>query len=207
MAQTREYATMADVDIFSDEMVKYTKVWSNRDYGVQSDGEPLVELAYQTMGCKPGDSLVDWGCGCGRPAAKFAEMGLNVIGIDIAYNSRDQAVRKKFGFLQGCLFDPYVHEHYNLTADFAFCTDVLEHIPPIKLGYVLDKLAENTRKKAFIQVCVLPDTYGKKMSPPEELHLSVCAPDVWFAMLQRRWPTVEQLTLGGRARRAFVCSK
>ena len=183
-----------------EERLKYEKVWSNRDYAVQADGEPLVDLAYDIMECKPGEMLTDWGCGCGRPAAKFRVKGLRVMGVDIAHNCLDENLIGAFKLHVGCLWNIMIPK-----AHYAFCTDVLEHIPPTYVDDVLRNIRASTTKAAFIQVCVLPDIWGAKMDPPTVLHLTVQPGDWWEAQLHKHWKTVERIGVGGKARRAFLC--
>lgn len=187
------------------ERAKYERVWSNREYARQADGEPLVDMAFDLMGCAQGDSLIDWGCGCGRPAAKFADKGLLVLGVDIAENCLDVEVRGKIFFAQRCLWKP---DPILAPGKFSFCTDVLEHIPLLYLGFVMQNILTHTRKAAFFQICVAPDSYGRTMSPPEILHLTVQPKDWWESLLLEYWPKVERVEgIGGKSRVCFLCDR
>lgn len=190
-------------DLKESERRKYEKVWSDRAYARQADGEPLVDLAFEIMGCKVGETLIDWGCGCGRPAAKFQAKGLTVVGFDIAKNSMDDNVRVPF--LTRCLWDL---PNDGVSSDYAFCTDVLEHIPPDHLREVMWNMRKRTRVAAFIQVCTVLDTSGPKMNPPEVLHLSVMSADAWKEKLKSIWDLVHHVPgVGGKARSVFLCIK
>jgi len=182
------------------ERTKYETVWADRGYAAQADGDPVVDLAFNIMGCVHGESLIDWGCGCGRPAAKFQRLGLSVVGFDIAYNCMDKDVGVPL--LIRCLWDL---PNDGVAADYAFCTDVLEHIPPEKLGLVIANMRARTHKAAFIQVCTVLDTSGPKMSPPQRLHLSVFPTSVWEQKLLAVWPAVKPVKAGGKVRSAFLC--
>jgi SAM-dependent methyltransferase len=46
----------------------------------------------QILGLKPGDSLIDLGCGPGLYAARLAQSGLRVTGVDFSQNSIDYAM-------------------------------------------------------------------------------------------------------------------
>lgn len=184
------------------ERIKYEKVWSDRAYAVRADGDPVVDLAFDLMGCKPGETLIDWGCGSGKPAAKFQAKGLSVLGFDIAHNCMDADV--KVPLLVRCLWDL---PDDNVTAQYAFSTDVLEHIPPSELGAVLYNISARTTKAAFIQVCLVLDISGPRMNPPERLHLSILTVDQWRDRLSSLWAKVEDVKIGGKARYAFVCYK
>lgn len=184
------------------EREKYESVWADRVYAKQADGSPVVDLAFNFMGCRRGETLIDWGCGCGRPAASFQEKGLSVVGLDIAKNCLDSDVR--IAFLQRCLWDL---PDDGMESDYAFSTDVLEHIPLDKLEIVIENIYDRTKKSAFIQVCTVLDTFGPSMNPPQRLHLSVLPEGAWMYKLRRSWPAVELVYVGGKARRAFLCSK
>lgn len=193
-----------NVDMQEAERIKYEKVWSNRDYAAQADGEPLVNLAFDLMGCKRGQSLIDWGCGCGRPAAKFQAKGLKVTGVDIAHNCRDSNLDFSFSLVVACMWQQCIVNVVPL-ADYAFCTDVLEHLPIDRVDDSLKNIRACTLRAAFIQVCILPDIWGKRMNPPTTLHLTVMPGEWWLAKLQKYWSTVELVRVGGKARRAFLC--
>ena len=83
---------------------------------------------------------------------------------------------------------------------------MLEHIPPERLPAVLDTIASRTRKAAFIQVCTTHDTFGRKMDPPETLHLSVMPYVAWDTLLRARWPKVSG-SLRGKSRAYFLCMR
>lgn len=186
------------------ERAKYERVWAdrNRAYAKQADGDPVVDRAFEEMGCKKGESLIDWGCGCGRPAAKFQAKGLDVVGFDIAANCLDADV--KIPFLQRCLWDL---PEDGVSSDYAFSTDVLEHIPPEHLPKVLSNIHKRTRKAAFLQVCTRLDRYGPSMDPPMRLHLAVYPHETWAAMLYSYWRTGIEYPNIGKARSAFLCFK
>lgn len=160
------------------ERTKYETVWGEYPaYRSQADGDPVVDLAFDELGCKPGESLIDWGCGKGTPAQKFQDKGLVVTGFDIAHNCLDPGITVPL--VVGCLW-----EKPNITSDYSFCTDVLEHIPPEHLDAAISVIYACTRKAAFIQVCVTHDTFGAKhMDPPQVLHLSVMSSEVWASKL------------------------
>jgi hypothetical protein len=127
---------------------------------------------------------------------------LLVTGIDIAHNCLDSDV--KIPFLKRCLWDL---PDDNMSSDYAFCTDVLEHIPFWRVDKVLENMWERTNKAAFMQICLVPDTSGPKMDPPERLHLCVQPAEFWKDKLLSYWKSVEQLEVGGKARKAFLCFK
>lgn len=51
----------------------------------------IVQWLIQTLGLKPGDSLLDLGCGPGLYASRFARLGFQVTGVDYSRRSIDYA--------------------------------------------------------------------------------------------------------------------
>lgn len=195
---------MADL-LQDEERLKYEKVWTYDFYRDQADGLGVVDYAYHYLGCRPGDTLIDWGCGKGTPAAKFAAHGMKVTGFDIAHNCLDKDVA--LSLVVGCLWDPDLDLKLPI-ADFAFCTDVLEHVPPARLDRALKNISAHTYKAAFIQVCTTADTAGAKMDPPAKLHLSVYPAPIWESKLCRYWTRVDECPMvGGKSRSAYLCFK
>lgn len=182
-------------DEIAAETAKYRKAWSYDRYRKVAPGEALVGAAATIMGCRAGETLIDWGCGTGRAAAAFQALGMKVTGFDIADNCLDSAV--DVPLVVGCLWDPPP----GLSALYGYCTDVLEHIPPKQVGPVLDGIAERTRKAAFFQVATFHDGFGKVLGEP--LHLTVRPADWWLGRLEKRWRVVTRS--GDDKRPQFVC--
>lgn len=184
------------------ERKKYELVWTYEGYRAQADGDRIVDLAWAELGCKAGDSLIDWGCGKGTPAKWFWERGLHVTGVDIAANCLDAGV--DIPLYVGCLWDDDLP--LTLRADYSFCTDVLEHVPTPRLRKAVENIRERTAVAAVIQVCCTPDSWGAKINPPQRLHLSVMPPEAWLRLLQSFWPEVRPLTIKSKHRAAFYCA-
>jgi hypothetical protein len=178
------------------EAEKYRRVWSDQHYGDQNDGIPSVPFAVGALGCKAGESIIDWGCGNGQSLDALRKYGLEGTGFDIVPTGY------QFHIVIGLLWDPPA----GLEADYGFCTDVMEHIPPEHVDAVLDVLYARTRKACFIQLDTFPDLWGALMNPPEVLHLSQHSPQWWLVRLQKRWREVE-MSLGAYTRWRYVCKK
>ena len=169
-------------DIAERERNKYERMWDVTAYRNYAPGEALAKQAFNEMGMRKGDKLIDFGCGTGRPAAQFQRMGAAVIGIDHVTNCLDQGV--DITFLQCCLWDLPP----DLACDYGYCTDVMEHIPPEKVDDVLSEIRRVVRNKVFFQIATFPDGMGKRIG--ETLHLSVHGPDWWEAKLSEQWGSV-----------------
>ena len=182
------------------ERLKYEKVWTYQGYRKQADGDPFVDHAYQVMGCRPGESLIDWGMGKGTPAQQFQNKGLKVTGVDIAHNCRDPEVTVPL--VVGCLWDPNIAVE---AADYSFSTDVLEHLPPERLDEALLNIANHTKRAAYLQVCTMLDRWGALIDPPTVLHLSVLTGNEWLTKVQQLWVNIEAIEGPKKARWRFIC--
>lgn len=185
-------------DHLESERAKYRRVWEWNPYRKQADGEPVVDTAFKLMGCQPGESLIDWGCGTGIPAQMFAKKGLTVTGFDIAPNCLNEGI--DIPLVVGCLWEP----PFGLYADYGFCTDVLEHLPEEHVQTALGEIKARSVKAAFIQVDTVLDTSGPKMNPPQRLHLTVQPMSWWKWNLERHWNSVQEMP-GTYSRWSFFC--
>lgn len=164
------------------EQAKYEKVWKDARYRQSSPGERTI-LRAMGMGMKKGDSLIDFGCGCGRPLKAFQQLGLDVLGLDLAENCLDRDL--DLPFRHTCLWNLPP-----LKADWGYCTDVMEHIPEEKVDDVLEGIRKSTTKGAFFQIAMRPDSSGMLIIG-EQLHLTVKGVDWWKAKLKKHWQEVE----------------
>lgn len=180
------------------ERAKYQRVWDWETYRTQADGDDVLDTAWNGLRMKPGDSLVDWGCGCGRPAQEFKRRGLNVTAFDIADNCLDPDV--DVPLVVGTLWAP----PQGLRADFGFCTDVLEHIPTHHVRTCLAEIAARSSRGAFLQVDTVLDISGPRMEPPCTLHLTVWSRDCWEGVISEFWPRVKAIK-GTYSRWGFLC--
>lgn len=154
------------------EAEKYERMWLYDDYRAVAPGE---QCAAVFMACaKPSGRVIDFGCGTGRGALKLKEAGCDVLLVDFAGNSRDpEALR--LPFRKHDLTQPLEE-----TADYGFCTDVMEHIPPADVDKVL-KTIFTSAPKVFFQISLVDDVCGELIGHP--LHLSVYPYEWWLEKL------------------------
>lgn len=156
------------------EQEKYQTLWDGDDYRAFSPGEQAVELFVALAKPRPDDVIIDYGCGSGKAAAKIAQFA-RVKAVDFADNCLDSDVR-------GALGDRLEFIQHDLTVKpefrgrFAFCTDVMEHIPTEDVDTVLRNIVHSV-KHAFFQISNVPDHFGATIG--EELHLTV-KPFEWW---------------------------
>ena len=162
-------------DLTKIECNKYRRMWDKPIYWKYSPGELLAPQMFDLFDLQIGDSLVDYGCGSGKAIDYFRNRGLNVSGIDLI-PLRDDVI-------EACLWDLP-----EIKSDWAFCVDVMEHIPPEKVDDVLKSIQERTYNGAMFVIALGKDAMGKEIG--EILHLTCRPVDWWIAVLEKYWPNV-----------------
>lgn len=176
-------------DLTKIEREKYLKIWQKEEYRTVSPGMKEVERARDFFNLKPGDTLYDFGSGPCRATKWFIDNGIKATAIDFADNAREVDVP----FLEACLWDM---PDDTPVADFGFCCDVMEHIPPEKVDEVLISIAELTNIGAYFRISTKPDKMGKLIGQP--LHLTVKDGNWWLSKLQGHFMTVDLIEDGKR---------
>ena len=161
------------------EQGKYERVWEYGEYRKYAPGSMLVADFIKHTGVKRSHTVIDFGAGTGRGAYEIIRRtGCQVTMLDFAANCLDSAVRQtsinhisRFKFIQHDLMNPSP-----VTADFGYCTDVMEHIPPEHVDTVLGNIL-SAAKDVFFQISLQDDAFGKLIG--EKLHLTV-HPLLWW---------------------------
>lgn len=160
---------------------KYEKMWGISDYRIFAPGETHADDAIEDMteGCE----VIDFGAGTGRGALKIHKSGHTVTMIDLADNCLDPGVKKHLGpgfsLMEHCLWDELF-----LEADYGYCTDVMEHIPPEKVDAVLDNIKKCV-PHGYFNISTIQDSFGALIGEP--LHLTVEPWSFWVGKIQERW--------------------
>lgn len=169
------------LSIASKEASKYAQAWGSKQYRRISPGLNVALEAltfFKSAGLRPpGDTLIDYGCGTGRAAKFFMENGLKACGIDICAAALEEQLD---AFIEAPLWDLPFDAPFT---DFAFCVDVLEHIPEQKLEMTVWGIKTHTRKAGFIQVAHFPHEFEG-----QELHLTIKPNEWWVKFLQDKLP-------------------
>ncbi len=189
-----------------EERTKYQAMWARPEYRRYSPGEDLVGTAIEALGMRPGESVIDYGCGTGRAAKKFEHKGFIVRCVDFVA----EALETDVPFSAHCLWDLPVMASEGTQksttflgpSDWAFCTDVMEHIPTEMVGAVLAGIADRTRSAAFFQISTVPDGFGRLIG--KVLHLTVRPAGWWANRLKRHWSEVRALGEGPTV--IFTCA-
>jgi hypothetical protein len=156
---------------YASEQEKYRAMWAIDGYRNVSPGEEVAETFVQVCKVTGNHSVADIGCGTGRGGQRIHELtGCRVELFDFAENCLDKSVDLPFTVAD--LTHPIP-----TACDFAFCTDVMEHIPPEDIEAVLNNVL-GCAAEAFFQISLVPDHMGSEIGHP--LHLTV-RPFEWWA--------------------------
>ena len=175
------------------EKAKYQEIWTHDAYRKDAPGESFVYRAVKALHMYEGDTVIDYGCGTGRGAKRFQDFGMQVTGVDFAPN----ALETEIPFIESCLWDLP-----DIESDFAYCTDVMEHIPPEKVPDVIEGIAKRTSRGAFFNIATREDNLGRLIG--RKLHMTVMTAEAWRQVLARYWD-VEMTETEGEA--TFVCTE
>lgn len=177
------------------ERAKYQTIWRLQDYRRVSPGELVAEWAMLRMRMQGHDTMIDWGCGTGRASRKFFDHGMPTLMIDIADNCLDPVITQIVNqedsalyFMEACVWD--IDALKEVGADFGFCCDLLEHLPPEHVATVLKNIADCTNAYAYLQPCHKPDTMGAWV-PGLELHLTVRDRAWWTTQIKNFFNIIE----------------
>lgn len=165
------------------EVLKYGRLWEMPDYRLVAPGEQLAPLFVKIANPKPGQTVIDFGCGTGRGALALKRSAdLKVIMVDFVRNCLDDTVHKELNSdLQFHKLD--LQQPLPFIARYGYCTDVMEHIPPDKVDVTLDHVLK-AAQNVFFSIATDKDVCGKLID--EELHLTVQPYQWWLKKFVER---------------------
>lgn len=162
-------------DPLEPERKKYHTIWAEPAYHEMSPGLEFVDLFAEVCKPKSGDTLVDVGCGSGLAGWEFAERGLIVTYVDLVDVVMPGRVVPPHKFIKSPIFGDWpLANKYGW--DFAYCTDVLEHIP-MEWTMLSAERVIRACGTAFFTIAHEPDSCGVLIG--ETLHLTV-QPFAWW---------------------------
>lgn len=167
------------VKIAPTEKKKYEMMWERPEYRIVAPGETASQHFLSIAKPKPGSEVIDFGCGTGRGALMMALLGgLKVKMVDFASNCLDPEISEALttqahalSFTQHNLERPL-----EISAEYGFCCDVMEHLPPGSVPKVLDNILL-AAQHVWFQISCVPDNLGTLIG--HDLHLTV-KPYAWW---------------------------
>jgi predicted RNA methylase len=164
----------------------YTKLWEMPSYRDDSPGEVVAQQFLQQARPKPGATVLDLGCGTGRGGLQLALFGgMNVTMVDFAPNCLDQDIRDMLEAQKHTL--RFVEDDLNTelkeSAEYGFCTDVMEHIRPHRVDIVLNHILRACQHVFFL-ISTKDDVKSKLVG--HTLHLSVHSYEWWLQKFNDR---------------------
>jgi SAM-dependent methyltransferase len=192
------------------EKQKYETIWGSfPEYRKESPADYLtVEfLRYFQKQIKPGDSVIDFGCGPGRSTPHLLLAKLHVHLIDLCKNCLDPEIdllvqESKIQFTQGCLWDL---PNALMPAEWLICFDVLEHLPPEKMTLAFSQMALRMKKGGLLSIALCEDGFGKAIN--EVLHLTIKNTTWWKRQIQRFFLLEQSFCLSDKWLIAFIKKK
>ena len=168
------------------EALKYGKLWEREEYRAVAPGEVFASVFLNRAKPSRGARIIDFGCGTGRGSVVLAGLGgLKVTMVDFVRNCLDPIVKEAvdkinpdFTFVKADLEKPIP-----VTAEYGFCTDVMEHIPPEKVDLVIDNILK-AAQNVWFSIALFDDVCGGMIG--EQLHLSVHPFEWWLDCLKAR---------------------
>jgi len=168
-------------DLLTREREKYETAWSLSAYATTSPGEQLLPIFLDMTKAGPSASVLDAGCGAGKGALALAAAGLTVTMCDHTDAGLTDEALAVGPFVQTNLWDDLAPVAYLANVargrqtdglfDYAYCCDVLEHIPTPFVMLVVARLLAVTTKGVFLSISTQPDNFGAMVGEP--LHLTV----------------------------------
>jgi len=176
------FAPALNVGEGNPEALKYGRLWKTQEYRVLAPGEHIAKLALSIMKPLVDSHIIDFGCGTGRGALELSSQGgLRVTMLDFVNNCLDSYIilrmtqePEHLRFVKADLEKPIP-----LAAEYGYCTDVMEHIPPEKVNLVLRNIL-HAAQYVFFSICTVDDEFGPAILG-EPLHLSKFPYSWWMA--------------------------
>jgi 2-polyprenyl-3-methyl-5-hydroxy-6-metoxy-1,4-benzoquinol methylase len=163
-------------DVLAPEVEKYEQIWAHPAYRESpSPGLQNVERFLRTMDPAKNHSLVDIGCGTGAAGLQFEHWGLRVNWVDLTDAALDAGVDRT-RFCKAAMWQPQWLQMKRSGWDYAFCCDVLEHLPIEFTMLAVERMLQGCRT-AWLQIAFFADGHGAKIG--KQLHLTV-QPFEWW---------------------------
>jgi SAM-dependent methyltransferase len=164
------------------EQSKYERLWRDHaSYRAVAPGEHLADHFIALAHPQQHQTVIDFGCGTGRGALRIAQRtGATMRALDFVAGCMDPQVQAS-GLVQFEQRDLTQPLRFDRPADFGYCTDVLEHIPPEDVDAVLANIVSSARR-VYLCISTVDDVMGALIGEP--LHLTVRPAEWWREKLE-----------------------
>jgi len=172
-------------DLIEKERKKYEQMWELKAYRASQTNVPQVSIFIDIGGIPAGSTVADIGCGPGYASLRFHEYGMKVVALDIAANALTDEARRVVDFHCGSVWE--IPE--GVSADYGFCTDMMEHIPTEKVDQTLTSIRKMVANCVYFEISLRHDKSGAAIG--EVLHMTVQSTAWWTDAMGKHWKTVE----------------
>lgn len=151
--------------ILAAERETYAGMWSGvEDYAAHAPGVHYLPVFLSCIGsARRGVTVLDAGTGSGKGALALQAEGFTVRACDFTDAGFQGA---PVPFTEACLWHDLSHVTQGFghpgrtTADYVYCTDVLEHLPPPFTMLAVQQMLRVTSKGLFLTISLVPDAFG-----------------------------------------------
>jgi 2-polyprenyl-3-methyl-5-hydroxy-6-metoxy-1,4-benzoquinol methylase len=181
--------------ISDQERSTYTDVFAVERYGDFSPGAHYAPLFASLA--KPPATVLDAGCGTGKGMLALHAAGFKVMGCDLTASGLVPEARSVGYMVEACLWRDLFPVAYLADVpkfDYAYCCDVLEHIPPTFTMLTVRNILAITQHAAFFSIALVPDNFGVWVGKP--LHQTVQGFTEWRDQLNEVGKVIESRDLG-----------
>ena len=179
---------------------KYASVFKDRQYVKFSPGLRSIGRLLEYCDLYNAKEVTILGSGGGKAAMVLHRLGLQVQLFDLVSNALIYDEVRPMLTL-GTIWDmPYEDR----SCEMVWCADVLEHIPPSRVGASLKEIARVTQRWALLQISCRDSGVEEEVTGGEPLHMTVREPIWWKAKVEQAGLRIVQWDYSDRSGALFL---